>query len=289
MAVIRRWIDESDIFLLILGGRYGSIEPTNKKSYVHLEYEYAASIHKPLFAVIISEESLDKRVREFGAKIMEIDNPRQFKKFRSMVSQHMVRFWSDPRDIKIAILETLSVFADRDDLVGWIPGTEAVDTGALAEQLARLTKENAELREQVKHLSKISKTYVGLTFDEMYTLLVKEQVDWSMIPNEKINELEELAKIFGDLKLGLIHIFWMFSEGFLHKQKFNLNEEVNRSIIARLLDFGIIQRDDVQSIRSGNNIYSLTDVGREFLLRLQIERNVESAWRFVEHIAEHSD
>ena len=41
MTVIKRWIDESDVFLLILGGRYGSIEANSKKSYVHLEYEYA--------------------------------------------------------------------------------------------------------------------------------------------------------------------------------------------------------------------------------------------------------
>jgi hypothetical protein len=37
---IQAWIDESDAFILILGGRYGSIEPTSGKSYVQLEYEY---------------------------------------------------------------------------------------------------------------------------------------------------------------------------------------------------------------------------------------------------------
>jgi hypothetical protein len=41
MDAIKRWIDESDAFLLILGRRYGSIDPVTKKSYVHLEYEYA--------------------------------------------------------------------------------------------------------------------------------------------------------------------------------------------------------------------------------------------------------
>jgi len=42
MEVIKQWIDESDVFLLILGARYGSIEPTTGKSYIQLEYEYAA-------------------------------------------------------------------------------------------------------------------------------------------------------------------------------------------------------------------------------------------------------
>ena len=32
MQVIRRWIDNSDIFILLLGKRYGSIESKSKKS-----------------------------------------------------------------------------------------------------------------------------------------------------------------------------------------------------------------------------------------------------------------
>ena len=40
---IKKWINDSDIYMLILGGRYGSIEPTSKKSYTQLEYEYAIS------------------------------------------------------------------------------------------------------------------------------------------------------------------------------------------------------------------------------------------------------
>src|SRR5919205_3446113 len=53
MKVIKRWIDESDVFLLILGGRYGSIEPESQKSYIQLEYEYALEQNKPFFAVVI--------------------------------------------------------------------------------------------------------------------------------------------------------------------------------------------------------------------------------------------
>jgi hypothetical protein len=48
----------------------------------------------------------------------------------------MVKFWSDPRDIRLAVYEILSDFARRDELVGWIPGDQSVDTGALAEERA---------------------------------------------------------------------------------------------------------------------------------------------------------
>lgn len=51
MEVIRQWIDESDAYLLILGGRYGSVEPKTGKSYTQLEYEYAIETPEALFRV----------------------------------------------------------------------------------------------------------------------------------------------------------------------------------------------------------------------------------------------
>src|SRR5688500_877116 len=66
MTVIERWIDESDVYLLILGGRYGCIDPKTGKSYTHLEYEYAVKQGKPLFAVVISEKTLDEKVKLLG-------------------------------------------------------------------------------------------------------------------------------------------------------------------------------------------------------------------------------
>ena len=38
LETIYKWIDESDIYMLILGGRYGSIESKSGKSYTQLEY-----------------------------------------------------------------------------------------------------------------------------------------------------------------------------------------------------------------------------------------------------------
>src|SRR5258705_4469674 len=82
MAVIERWIDESDVYLLILGGRYGSIDKKTGKSYTHLEYEYASMKKKPLFAVVISENALEEKVKYLGSSVLEQDNARELKEFR---------------------------------------------------------------------------------------------------------------------------------------------------------------------------------------------------------------
>lgn len=154
MRVIERWIDESDVFLLILGGRYGSIEPTSGKSYVQLEYEYAQKQNKPFFAVVIDRDHLEQKVLKHGSAMMEKKNPQALEKFRDQVTSKLVRFFRDPRDIKLAIQETLNEFSRRSDLVGWVPGDQLVDSGAVAEELARSAKENAELRQRVNELER---------------------------------------------------------------------------------------------------------------------------------------
>jgi hypothetical protein len=70
MEVIKKWIDESDVFLLILGGRYGSIEPESQKSYTHLEYEYALKKDKALFAVVANQQALEQQRLGFGSGLL---------------------------------------------------------------------------------------------------------------------------------------------------------------------------------------------------------------------------
>jgi hypothetical protein len=140
MSVIKRWIDVSDVYLLLLGGRYGSLESKTGKSYTHLEYEYAAQQGKPLFSIVISDEALDKKVKESGRSALEQENINLLREFRKEVLNNLVKSWDDKKDIKIAIHETMFEFSYRKELIGWIKGNKTVSTGFLAEELARLTK-----------------------------------------------------------------------------------------------------------------------------------------------------
>ncbi len=173
MAVIERWIDESDIYLLILGGRYGSIESKTGKSYTHLEYEYATSKNKPLFAVVVNDEALENKVRSVGSSVKEDENPKELKNFREQVTKNLVKFWDDKKDIKIAIHETLAEFVYRKELIGWIRGNNAINTVVVAEEIARLTKENAELRSRINSGSD-NALYAGFSFDQLAMQLKKE-------------------------------------------------------------------------------------------------------------------
>ena len=170
MDVIKQWIDESDIFLLILGGRYGSVEKKTRKSYIQLEYEYAVSKNKPLFACVITDTAIENRVKIHGTTNLETDNPQKLKQFRANVLSRMVRFWEDAKDIKISIGETLSHFVRRDDLAGWVRATEEINIPVLTDEIARLSKENALLRSQVAAQTS-EPTMHGLKFTEAKAIL----------------------------------------------------------------------------------------------------------------------
>jgi len=280
MSVIKRWIDESDVYLLILGGRYGSIEPKTQKSYIHLEYEYAVERSRPLFAVVIDSDQLEKRVKKSGSKVLETENSQKLKEFRALVLTRMVRFWKDPRDIKLAILETVSEFSRRDDVVGWVPANEVVNASAVAEEIARLAKENATLREQVKVLSAAGPAlFNGLTFEQMYKLLAitKLDLDVDKMGEKNVQDLQTVAEIFGDPVPGLLHAFWVLSEQVRRGGHIKSSDRLNMKIASKLEEFGLLKSSESTVGRS----FELTDIGSQFLVRLRLERDAERAERFI--------
>ncbi len=152
--VIQRWIIDCDIYMIILGGRYGSVEPTSGTSYTELEYDFAVSLGKPHFAVVITEEELKRRVAEHGNIVFETDYPDKHRAFREKVLSKMSSFFTDYKDVKLAILETVPQLAAEHDLQGWVRASEIPDTKALADELSRLHAENREFREKAKLQSK---------------------------------------------------------------------------------------------------------------------------------------
>ena len=50
LTVIKRLISECDYYILIIGAKYGTVEPSSDKSYTQLEYEYAVEKSIPISA-----------------------------------------------------------------------------------------------------------------------------------------------------------------------------------------------------------------------------------------------
>lgn len=249
MTIIERWIDESDVYMLILGGRYGSIEPKSGKSYTQLEYEYALEKNKPLFAVVLSEKAIDDKVKIDGKSVLENENNHLLKEFKELVTSKMVKFCDDAKDIKLAIHETLSEFSYSKNLIGWIRGDNAVNSSLLAEEIARLTKENDELR-QNKGVKQETK-YFGLTFNELKKLLISTSV-FSNENNDHIENLYDYLDFNGNNLMKILSI-----------------DRNKKTSISKLTQYKIVKY-------AGNdnhtyNYYTFTEEGLKFYLRMLIE------------------
>lgn len=153
LDTIQRWIDDSDVFMLILGGRYGSVEQATGKSYIQLEYEYATQQRKPLFAAVISDDFLDSKIQKDRAAAIETVYGLQLRTFREHVTSKICRFFGDLNGLKVIVFESLAMFARNEELVGWVRGTDVIDPKAILAQVERLQSENATLRNQVTDLN----------------------------------------------------------------------------------------------------------------------------------------
>ena len=152
--VIQRWITDSDIYMLILGGRYGSVEPSSGLSYTELEYDFAVASGKPYFAVVIAEDALEARVKEYGTAVLEKDNSEKLKAFRQKVLGKISSFFTDHKDVKLCVLETLPQLVAEYELKGWVRASEIPDTKALADELSKVHAENRQLRDTLAQQAK---------------------------------------------------------------------------------------------------------------------------------------
>lgn len=130
MKTIWNWIDGSDVYMLILGGRYGTIEEDSGLSYTELEYNYAVSKNMPVFAVILEESFLLTKAAAKGKdKIFEKECIDHYERFKSVVESNIVKFVSNIDQIPAIIHSQMhDISTDPDyNLTGWIKSSQYAD------------------------------------------------------------------------------------------------------------------------------------------------------------------
>lgn len=193
LNTIYKWIDESDVYMLILGGRYGSIEKESDLSYTQLEYEYAIKNHIPVFAVVLNQSFLTSKINVLGLNnVIEQLAPDKYEIFKSFVMSKMIKEVDDCKDIQLAIHSTLNDFMHDSNLSGWIRNTKKNVNELFIEN--KLLKENiSQLQNQ---LAFHNKQLGRFTFSQLYSLLEKKKF-------QKTNALILFLSFFDLLSKGL--------------------------------------------------------------------------------------
>lgn len=268
LDTIKKWIDESDIYMLILGGRYGSIEPETGKSYTHIEYEYAIEKGIPVFAVVLSNSFLHKKASENSYDVFEKENMQQYDEFKELVMSKMIKEVCDCKDIQIAIKDSITELEEEYPLSGWIRAAEVEDNTKIVIENNNLLKENSKLKEKLSRLEendKIGKyNYTDLKKMLEEKELVIKKSDFDIEEDIVTNYLKCLILFKDDFILGIENAY-----GMSLMDKFKYFE-----MAPLLISFGLLELNKVAGAKYRR--CQMTKAGLDFIARIEIERNLKN-------------
>lgn len=125
--VIKKVIDDSDFYLLIIAGKYGTMGKDSSGrsvSYTEMEFDYAISSGKPVLALVYEDiDSLPRSKTETSPKKVRL-----LKEFRKKVyTGRMIKKWSNKDNLKSAALTAISELKNDTKVPGWVRATYKID------------------------------------------------------------------------------------------------------------------------------------------------------------------
>lgn len=271
LPMIKRFIDDCDYYILIIGEEYGSVDKKTKKSYTQLEYEYAIERKKPV-AIFLKDE-----------KVCNTNsiNKQQLDKFKAKFQSKSRRYWISADDLAAKVCLDLGYLIKSNPQDGWVKA-KGISSDEANRELLALRDENEKLKNQIAFLS--SSTPKGTEYlqrgEDEYSIHYK--------PGNPMQE-EELPGI-SQTKV----IIKTWDEIFLSISTLLLNPVDENSIKCQLEDYFLseydeIVNDDFQTIiiqfmalklinvvptvnMYQSSLWQLTSYGREEMVRLKALR-----------------
>lgn len=140
-TVIQNLIKECDYYILIVGGRYGSIEPISDKSYTQKEFEYAIEMGVPVISFVHKDPS-----NLLASKVEVYQNGKEkLEAFKVDVKTKLCKLWETSADLTAQVILSLNNQIKSKPRTGWIKADQASSDEA-NKKIILLQKENEELR-----------------------------------------------------------------------------------------------------------------------------------------------
>lgn len=165
---IQRVIDNCDYYILIIGGRYGSISPKTGISYTEMEFDYACE--KGIPVLVFPYENIESLPD--NKKDVDLSNIKSF--ITKAKHDRLANFWKEEKILLANVIIALQDQFTTNPQRGWIRPDEADNTQFLYE-INELRKEKELLEKEIKDLkeSKANDIYNIdniAEFDEEYTI-----------------------------------------------------------------------------------------------------------------------
>lgn len=306
-TLIRRVINDCDYYIVVVGGRYGSVDPSGGLSYTEMEFDYAVSVKKPIMGFLHGDPGAIP-----GDKL-DLDNELREKldSFRSKVSEKVVKYWTSAESLGGQVAKSLIQIRKTHPAEGWIRARHALtpevetDLAQLRARVAELTAEieraKATPHASVEDLAQGDDPY-GLDF--LFWYWSKEQVDakqtfrhsklsWNSTVDVTWNEIlaalgplmmDECAESTLDDQMDKMAFDAVAEDPGLRPRGLGRFSEVTaashviQDVKVQLFSLGLIEQSQRRRAVSDTNTYwTLTPTGREHLMRLRaIRRPAES-------------
>lgn len=170
---IQRVILISDFYILVVGGRYGSIDKETKLSYTEREYDFAVSNGIPVLCFLPGDNYRMPSAMVEGSESQEL-----LSKFKSKITDvRMISRWNDSSELLHKVSAAISKAIHKYDRPGWRRGDTTNEE--VKDKLIKYMEEIRELKDQVEFYKKISNKTVDLSIR-----LSNEETDFWLSPKE---------------------------------------------------------------------------------------------------------
>ena len=150
--VIKKTIAESDYYVLIIAGRYGSISNDGVTSWTEREYDYAQEIGKPTFVFLYKDvDDITKG---------KIDNEEKVRAFREKVGKRFCVTCDSIDSLRAEVTVALFKAIQEFPAIGWVRGNAS-------EKKPSSAKDTFE-KEKMVCLGIADKILTGIDYDDWY-------------------------------------------------------------------------------------------------------------------------
>jgi hypothetical protein len=143
-TLIKKVIDQSDFYVVVVGGRYGRMSAQGI-SYTEMEYDHAVERGIPVLGFVHADPG------SIAANKTEMDPVAQERldKFRAKVQTKHVKMYNGAEDLGSKVSRALNIAMRSTDAEGWVRGRYAMTPEAETE-VAQLRAQLAELKQQAQ-------------------------------------------------------------------------------------------------------------------------------------------
>ena len=147
---IKTIIDQSDYYVLVIAGRYGSLSDDGK-SFTEKEYEYARE--KGIPVLVFAKKDIE------NIPASQTDNDPKMKEklleFReNAMKNRLAKFWDEKMELKYKVHDSLSKAFKMNPRDGWVKGDIITNTEILI-NIEKLRKEKESLEKRIGELTDI--------------------------------------------------------------------------------------------------------------------------------------